>query len=102
VSPTRKSSSANIKEILDKYVNNDKKFCKTHSNSANDIKDISTYLKFVDHEKAIVKLMKNMDNLHELMTNQKEYAEPLKHLYFAAIGTAVKSKTTFAQCAYEK
>ncbi|CAJ0764032.1 5522_t:CDS:2, partial [Entrophospora sp. SA101] len=84
-----KSSSANIKEILDKYVNNDKKFCKTHSNSANDIKDISTYLKFVDHEKAIVKLMKNMDNLHELMTNQKEYAEPLKHLYFAAIGTAV-------------
>jgi len=80
-------SSAKIKEILDKYVNNDKKFCKPHSNSENipnDIKDISTYLRFVDREKAILQLMKNMDKLHELTTNPKVYAEPLKHLYFAA------------------
>ncbi|CAG8588392.1 9761_t:CDS:2 [Funneliformis mosseae] len=47
---TRKLTSAKIKDILDKYVNNGKNFLRSLSNSENipnDTVDISTYLKFV-------------------------------------------------------
>ncbi|CAG8564013.1 5911_t:CDS:2, partial [Funneliformis mosseae] len=98
-------TSAKIKEILDKYVHNVRNSRKSLSNSENipnDTLDISTYLKFVSRENAIVQLMNNMSNLHQLVTNPGEYAEPLKNLYFAAaVGTAGKGKTTFARRAYE-
>ncbi|CAG8662899.1 6097_t:CDS:2, partial [Funneliformis caledonium] len=102
---TRKLTSAKIKDILDKYVNNGKNSRRSLSNSENipnDTVDISTYLKFVSRENAIMQLMKNMDKLHQLVTNPGEYAEPLKNLYFAAaVGTAGKGKTTFARRANE-
>src|ERR1043165_2496538 len=67
-----------------------------------DVSDISTYLKFVNREEAIIKLMKNMDNLYRLVTNLQAFSQPRKEIRFpTAVGTAGKGKTTFARVAFE-
>ncbi|CAG8744061.1 6810_t:CDS:2, partial [Funneliformis caledonium] len=102
---TRELTSAKIKEILNKYVHNVKNSHKSLFNSKNipnDTLDILTYLKFVSRENAIVQLMNNMSNLHQLVINPREYAKPLKNLYFAAaVETAGKGKTIFVRRTYE-
>ncbi|CAG8715205.1 363_t:CDS:2, partial [Funneliformis caledonium] len=71
-------------------------------NIPNDVSDISTYLKFVNREKEIIKLMTNMNSLYLLVTNLKAYKQPRKEIRFpTAVSTAGKGKTTFARMAFE-
>ncbi|CAG8757813.1 13596_t:CDS:2, partial [Acaulospora morrowiae] len=65
--------------------------------------NISTYLKFVDREKDVIQLMKNMEDLYRLIKNRNNYSESKKEIRFpTAVGTPGKGKTTFARRAYEK
>src|SRR5262249_27260793 len=94
-------SVADIRRILDPYVGTEDPI--VHINDIpNGVSDISAHLKFVDRDEEIKQLMKNMQNLYNLITNRRQYAELKKHLAFpAAVGTAGKGKTTFARRAYE-
>ncbi len=95
-----------IKEILLPYIKEPEDLLRESISKFDDIpdgvSDISTYLKFVDREEEVKQLMKNMEKLHFLVKNLKQYPEPKKEIRFpTAVGTAGKGKTTFARRAYD-
>ncbi|CAB4391229.1 unnamed protein product [Rhizophagus irregularis] len=94
-------SSEEIEENIESYIR-DSLPHEPSDDIPNDVSDISTYLKFVNREKEIIKLMKNMDNLYRLVINPKAFSQPKKEIIFpTAVGTAGKGKTTFARVAFE-
>ncbi|UZN99352.1 uncharacterized protein OCT59_000630 [Rhizophagus irregularis] len=94
-------SSEEIEEIIKPYAR-DPLPHEPSDDIPNDVSDISTHLKFVNREKEIIKLMKNMDNLYRLVINPKAFSQPKKEIRFpTAVGTAGKGKTTFARVAFE-
>jgi hypothetical protein len=65
-----------IEEIIKPYTH-DPLPRKPPDNIPNDVSDISTYPKFVNRGKEIIKLMKNLDNLYHLITNPKAFSNKI-------------------------
>lgn len=95
-----------LKQILDPYVDKSqngsrKSLARTHI-LPDDVKEISTYLKFVHREDQVKQLLQHMVKLHEIAQGCHSYIEPRKYIVFPTVsGTAGKGKTTFARRAYD-